>query len=98
MLVFIDPSGNLYGSLESNDGENFAQISGHYLNNAFHIIFTPPPDSINQFGTSEPYILDATATWEQGMRQFVISAPTRTGHSQLYIFERPSNPQNHADY
>lgn len=92
MLVFIDLSGNLYGSLESNDGENFAQISGHHRNNTFHIIFTPPPGSLNQFGTSESYTVDATATWEPEMHQFVISAPTRTGHSQLYTFERPSNP------
>jgi hypothetical protein len=28
MLIFIDPRGKVYGSLKSNDGENFAQISG----------------------------------------------------------------------
>ena len=91
ILVFIDPSGKLYGSLKSDDGENFAQISGYHRGSTFHMVFTPPPSSLNQFGTASPYTVDATAEWEQGVRRFVISAPTRTGHSQLYTFERLSN-------
>ncbi|BAY50546.1 hypothetical protein SAMD00079811_81750 (plasmid) [Scytonema sp. HK-05] len=91
ILVFIDPSGKLYGSLKSNDGENFAQISGYHRGSTFHMVFTPPPSSLNQFGTASPYTVDGTAEWEQGVRRFVISAPTRTGHSQLYTFERLSN-------
>ncbi|WP_017301950.1 hypothetical protein [Nodosilinea nodulosa] len=79
IIVFIDPSGNLYGSLEANDGGNFAQISGHHCGNTFYLTFTPPPSSLNQFGTAEPYSVEVTATWEQGMNQFVISAPTQ-GH------------------
>ncbi|HEY9844896.1 MAG TPA: hypothetical protein V6D03_01745 [Candidatus Caenarcaniphilales bacterium] len=91
MLVFIDPSGKLYGSLKSNDGKNFAQISGYHRGSMFHIVFTPPPSSLNQFGTASPYTVDATSKWDQGVSRFVISAPTRTGHSQLYTFERLSN-------
>ena len=91
ILVFIDPSGKLYGTLKSNDGENFAQISGYHHGSTFHMVFTPPPSSLNQFGTASPYTVDATAQWEQGVRRFVISGPTRTGHSQLYTFERLSN-------
>lgn len=96
MLVFIDPSGQLYGSLKSNDGENFAQISGYHRGNTFHMIFTPPPSSVNQFGTASPYTVDATAKWEQGVSRFVIEAPTRTGHSQLYRFERLSERSNNT--
>ncbi|MFL9458309.1 hypothetical protein AB0758_45740 [Tolypothrix bouteillei VB521301_2] len=88
MLVFIDTSGKLYGSLKSNDGDNFAQISGYHRGDTFHMIFTPPPGSLNQFGTSDPYTVNASAEWERGMRRFTISAPTRTGHSQLYAFGR----------
>ncbi|MEH2369800.1 MAG: hypothetical protein V7K75_25375 [Nostoc sp.] len=88
ILVFIDPAGKLYGSLKSNDGENFAQISGYHRGSKFHLVFTPPPSSLNQFGTATPYTVDATAKWEQGVSRFVISAPTRTGHSQLYTFEK----------
>jgi hypothetical protein len=94
LLVFIDPRGKLYGSLKSDDGENFAQISGYHRGNTFHMIFTPPPSSVNQFGTASPYTVDATAKWEQGMSRFVIEAPTRTGHWQLYTFERLANRSN----
>lgn len=96
MLVFIDPSGKLYGSLKSNDGENFAQISGYHRGDTFHMIFTPPPSSVNQFGTASPYTVDATAKWEQGVSRFVLEAPTRTGHSQLYTFERLSFRSNNT--
>ncbi|MEH2160486.1 MAG: hypothetical protein V7K38_05445 [Nostoc sp.] len=88
ILVFIDPAGKLYGSLKSNDGENFAQISGSHRGSKFHLVFTPPPSSLNQFGTASPYTVDATAKWEQGVSRFVISAPTGTGHSQLCTFEK----------
>jgi hypothetical protein len=94
LLVFIDPSGKLYGSLKSNDGENFAQISGYHRGNTFHMIFTPPPSSVNQKGIASPYTVDATAKWEQGMSRFVIEAPTRTGHWQSYTFERKAFRSN----
>jgi hypothetical protein len=96
MLVFIDPRGKVYGSLKSNDGENFAQISGYHRGNTFHLIFTPPPSSLNQFGSANPDTVDATAQWEQGVSRFVIQAPTRTGHSQLYRFERLSFRSNNT--
>jgi hypothetical protein len=96
LLVFIDPWGKLYGSLKSDEGENFAQISGYHRGNTFHMTFTPPPSSVNQFGTASPYTVDATAKWEQGVSRFVISSTTRTGHSQLYTFERLSFRSNNT--
>jgi hypothetical protein len=96
MLVFIDPRGKVYGSLKSNDGENYAQISGYHRGNTFHLIFTPPPSSLNQFGSDNPDTVDATAQWEQGVSRFVIQASTRTGHSQLYTFERLSFRSNNT--
>lgn len=86
--MYIDPSGKLYGSLEAKDGENFAQISGYHRGNAFHMVFTPPPGAINQFGNPSPIEVDATAKWDSSPRRFVINSMTRTGHSQNYTFER----------
>jgi hypothetical protein len=87
MLLYIDPSGDLYGSFESNDGSKFAQISGNHQGNAFHMVFTPPPSSSYQGEGSEPYTVDATAKLES-LNHFVISVPGQTGHPQSYIFDR----------
>lgn len=87
MLLYIDPSGDLYGSFESNDGNKFAQISGNHRGNAFHMVFTPPPSSSYLGEGSKPYTLDATAKLES-LNRFVISVPGRTGHTQSYVFER----------
>ncbi len=92
MLVFIDASGNLYGSLASGDGGNFAQISGHHRGNTFHLIITPPPGAINPRGGSTPYTVDAVAQPNQSdANRFVVTAPTGTGHFQSYSFERSSS-------
>ncbi|MBN3877303.1 hypothetical protein [Nostoc sp. JL23] len=87
MLLFIDKSGKLYGSFESDDGDRFAQISGTHRGNAFHLTFTPTPDSSYLGNSSEPYIVNAIATWKGGNR-FILGVPGSTGHPQSYIFER----------
>lgn len=86
--MYIDPSGQLYGSLQSKEGEHFAQISGYHRGNVFHMVFTPPPGAINQFGNPTPIEVDATAQWDGSPSRFVIHSMTRTGHSQNYTFER----------
>jgi hypothetical protein len=86
--MYVDGSGKLYGSLQSKDGEDFAQISGYHRGNAFHMVFTPPPGAINQFGNPSPIQIDATAKWEDSPSRLVIYSTTRTGHPQNYTFER----------
>jgi hypothetical protein len=93
MLLYIDLSGRLYGSFESNDGSRFAQISGDHSGNLFHLIFTPPPGSSYMGEGSEPYNVNATAKLE-GMNRFAISVPGQTGHPQSYTFERKVDSNN----
>jgi hypothetical protein len=87
MLLFIDASGKLYGSFESDDGSRFAQISGTHRGSAFHLTFTPTPGSSYLGDSSEPYTVNANAKWE-GVNRFVVGVPGSTGHPQSYIFER----------
>ena len=87
MLLYIDPSGDLYGSFESNTGSKFAQISGDHRGNAFHMVFTPPPGSSFYGKDAEPYTFDASAKLVS-LNRFVISVPGHTGHPQSYIFDR----------
>lgn len=87
MLLFVDGAGKLYGSFESDDGDRFAQISGTHSGNAFHLTFTPTPGSSYLGDGSEPYTVNATATWDGGNR-FILGVPGSTGHPQSYIFER----------
>lgn len=89
--MYIDPSEQLHGSLVSNDGQHFAQISGNHRGNEFHLVFTPPAGVTNQFGDSSPVEVDATAQWERsdsGAARIVMITRTRTGHTQRYEFER----------
>jgi hypothetical protein len=89
--MYIDPSEELHGSLASNDGQDFAQISGYHRGNEFHIVFTPPVGVRNQFGGRSPVTVDATATWKQsqnGTACLRLNAKTRTGHTQEYDLER----------
>lgn len=84
----ISPNGQVYGSLESKDGENFAQISGYHHGDQFHLVFTPPPGAINQFGSSTPYEVNATVKRDSNENRFVGTGMTKTGHSQSYTFGR----------
>ena len=95
ILLFIDKSGKLYGSFESDDGDRFAQISGTHRGNVFHLTFTPTPGSsyVGDSSSSKPYTVNATAEWEGGNR-FSFGVPGSTGHSQSYIFERKQQPSN----
>jgi hypothetical protein len=86
--MYVDPSDNLHGSLESQDGEHFAQIGGYHHGNEFHMVFTPPEGVTNQFDNPSPIEVDATAKWDRSPGRFVINSMTRTGHSQNYTFER----------
>ncbi|HEY9603182.1 MAG TPA: hypothetical protein V6C85_16325 [Allocoleopsis sp.] len=89
--LYIDPSEQLHGSLASNDGQHFAQISGDHRGNEFHLVFTPPAGVTNQFGDPSPVEVDATAKWEKlasGSARIVLITRTRTGHTQRYEFER----------
>lgn len=86
--MYIDPSEKLHGSLASNDGQHFAQISGYHNGNQFHIVFTPLAGVTNQFGDSSPVEVDATAKYEGSPGRFVIVTRTSTGHTQRYEFER----------
>lgn len=88
--LYINPAGNLYGNYVSNDGAQFAQISGEHRGNAFHIVFTPPPGtSIHNVadGGHDSRVLDATSNFE-GSDQFTISGDTPVGHSYNYTFTR----------
>ena len=86
--MYIDPSEKLHGSLASNDGQHFAEISGYHRGNQFHIVFTSVAGVTNQFGDPSPVEVDATAKWEGSPGRFVIVTRTRTGHTQRYEFER----------
>ena len=89
--MYIDPSEQLHGSLTSNDGQHFAQISGSHRGNEFHLVFTPPTEVTNQFGDSSPVEVNATAKWEKsnsGSDRLVMITRTSTGHTQRYEFER----------
>lgn len=86
--MYIDPSEKLHGSLASNDGQHFAQISGDHRGNEFHIVFTPLVGVTNQFGDQSPVEVNATAKYEGSPGRFVIVTRTRTGHTQRYEFER----------
>lgn len=86
MLVYIDPEGNLYGSLRSDEGEGFAQISGQHQGNNFRMVFTPPLGRVTQEGSSTAEEIDGIARW-QGLGRFVVTA-TVNGHVQEYVFER----------
>lgn len=86
--MYIDPSEQLHGSLVSNDGEDFAQISGYHRGNEFHMVFTPPPGARNQFGEEKRVEVDATAKWDGSPGRLLISTRTSTGHTQRYEFER----------
>ena len=87
MLLFMDRSGKLYGSFESDDGDRFAQISGTHRGNTFHLTFTPTPGSSYLGDSSEPYTVNATAKWEGGNR-FTLVVLGSTGHPQSYDFDR----------
>jgi len=86
--MYIDPSEQLHGSLASDDGQHFAQITGYHQGNEFHIVFTSPAGVTNQLGNPSPIEVDATAKWEDSPGRFVITTQTRTGHTQRYEFER----------
>ena len=59
--MYIDPSEQLHGSLASNDGQHFAQITGYHRGNEFHLVFTPPAGVTNQSGNPSPVEVDVTA-------------------------------------
>ena len=93
--LYISPNGWVYGSLESKDGENFAQISGYEHGDQFHLVFTPPPGAINQFGGSTPYEVNATVKRDSNENRFVVTGMTKTGHLQSYTFGRLSQVDDH---
>lgn len=88
LQLYIDPSENLHGSLVSNDGQDFAQITGYHRGHEFHMVFTPPTGARNQFGERSPVEVDGTAKYEGSPGRFAIETRTRTGHTQNYEFER----------
>ena len=90
VLMYINSAGNLFGSLASNSGSYFAQMSGKHRGNAFHLVFTAPPGTIDQYGhsSSEPVEADATARWEDNQDEFTMSYETTAHHAMVYTFKR----------
>ncbi len=82
--MYINPAGNLFGSFASDDGLQFAQISGNHRGNTFHIVLTPSP-GVSQLATSK--VVDAKARWENGSGRFIISGEA-VGHPYSYTFKR----------
>jgi len=82
--LYINPAGNLFGSVASNDGSKFSQISGKHRNYAFHIVFTPPPGISGQSGNS---VVDASAEWQSNPERFTVSGEA-VGHPYSYTFKR----------
>jgi hypothetical protein len=81
--MYINPAGDMFG-IASDDGFQFAQISGQHRGNAFHIVLTPPP-GLSQLATSR--VVDATARSENGSEQFRVSGEA-VGHPYSYTFKR----------
>lgn len=84
LQLYINPSGDLFGSLASDDGLHFAQISGKHRNYAFHIVFTPPSGISAQSGDSG---VDASAKWQGNPERFTVSSEA-VGHPYTYSFKR----------
>lgn len=82
--MYINPAGDLFGSFASDDGFQFAQISGNHRGNTFHIVLTPSP-GLSQLATSK--VVNATARWENGSGRFIISGEA-VGHPYSYTFKR----------
>lgn len=89
VLMYINAAGELFGSLASDDGLSFAQISGQQRNNTFHIVFTASSGIFDQNGHSstEPTEIDATARWENSPNRFTVSGQGAS-HPYRYTFER----------
>lgn len=85
--MYVNPAGDLFGSFASNDGFQFAQISGKHRGNAFHIVFTPPSGMSNQPSGSISKVVDATAKWENGSDRFSVAGEA-VGHPYSYTFKR----------
>jgi len=84
LQMYINPSGDLFGSLASDDGLHFAQISGKHRNYAFHIVFTPPSGISTQPGDS---VVDENAKWQNNPERFTVSGEA-VGHPYTYSFKR----------
>lgn len=82
--MYINPAGDLFGSFASDDGFQFAQISGNHRGNTFHIVLTPSP-GLSQLATSK--VVNATTRWENGSGRFIISGEA-VGHPYSYTFKR----------
>lgn len=70
--LFIDTQGRLYGSLESADGDNFAQIRGQVRGSQAHMTFTPPPGISNQLGSPYSQTFYGKTSW-QGKDTLIIN-------------------------
>ena len=83
LQMYINPLGDLFGSLASDDGLHFAQISGKHRNYAFNIIFTPPSGISAQSGDS---VIDANVKWQSNPERFTLSSEASL-HLSLQTFE-----------
>lgn len=77
--MYINPAGDMF-DIASDDGFQFAQISGQHRGNAFHLVLTPPL-GLSQLATSR--VFDATARSKNGLEQFSVSGKA-VGHPYSY--------------